>query len=402
MARQRLLPNLTLHRIGDFLQRRQDIVRRVQWGCVIIYLLLLATPVLVPQSAAVGDFFIRPAQFAEAVFWGIWWPGAILATLLCGQFWCGLFCPDGTLTEAISRHGRAGKIPRSLRWSGWPLLAFALVTLAWHQFDARQSPLATLALLGGGSAAAWATGYFLGRGKRVWCRYLCPASSVFSLLARSAVLYFRVDRNAWEAAPRPLPRPVDCPQLLDVRRLRGNEKCSMCCRCSGHRNAVVLALRIPGQEIVALRVEDTNPREAFAICFVLIGLCYGVAYGQGSLAAVLLTAAALGGSVAGLLWLGAIGNIRRAVLMAYGLIPLAGIGLLLGALEYAQDVLSRSGIGVLAWLPMLRVPLLLAGSVWAAAIGLAMTRRLDTTPDGRTIAAVAHILAVSLVVICYL
>jgi hypothetical protein len=193
----------------------------------------------------------------------------------------------------------------------------------------------------------------------------------------------------------------------------------MCGRCSGHRNAVALALRLPGQEIATLREEETNLREAFAICFVLIGLCYSIAYGQASVlgnclqglfgsglptrvATVILTAAALGASVAMLLWLGVAGRIRRAGLLAYGLIPLAGIGLFVAALEYAQGTPGRLGVDALAWLPWLRVPLLLAGGAWTIVIGLVMARRLDTTPIGRISAAVGYILAASLVATCYL
>ncbi|MCZ7655462.1 MAG: 4Fe-4S binding protein [Rhodocyclaceae bacterium] len=41
-------------------------------------------------------------------------------------------------------------------------------------------------MLGGSTVAAVAVGWLYGRGKRVWCRYLCPVSGVFALLARIA------------------------------------------------------------------------------------------------------------------------------------------------------------------------------------------------------------------------
>ncbi len=418
-AHQRLFSAPIPQRVGDFLQRRQDIVRRVQWICAAIYLIFLLAPVFMLLPAIGGSVFTHISLIATAIFWGLLWPSMILATLLFGQFWCGLLCPDGMMTEVISRNGRAGKIPLSLRWAGWPLLAFSIITVTGHVLDAPRSPAATLALLGGGSLAAWATGYFLGRGKRIWCRYLCPAGSMFSLLARGAIFHYRVDRATWDAVPRPLPRPVDCPQLLDVRRLRSNGKCNMCGRCSSHHNAVALALGFPGQEIAALREEEANLWEAFAICFVLIGLGYGVAYGQASVlgnclqalsgnglptrvATVILTAAALGAGTATLLWLGAAGCIRRAGLLAYGLIPLAGIGLFMASLEYFNSFEGRFGVGALAWLPRLRVPLLLAGGTWTIVIGLVMAKRLDTTPIGRIVAAISLILAASLVEAGYL
>lgn len=387
-----------LRGIGGFLQRRQDVVRRVQWGVVAVYLALLLVPVLVPQAFVLGG----GARITEAVFWGIWWPVAIFATLLCGQFWCGLLCPDGTVTEFLSRHGRAGKISLRMRWPGWPLLLFTFITLAWHFFDARRVPAATLALLGGGSLAAWATGHYLGRGKRLWCRYLCPAGSVFSLLSRAAMLHFRVDRDKWDAAPRPLPRPVDCPQLLDVRRLNGNAECSMCARCSGHRAAVTLALRVPGAEIAALREEEANPRDAFAICFVLIGLGYGIARDGTSMAEMLLTAAGLGGGVAVLLWLGAAGHLSRAVLMAHGLIPLAGAGLLFGALGRSEQIMSTLGLEMSGWLAAARNGVLLAGAVWSIGVGRAMARNAGSSDPRRGLhGAIAYISAVVLVLVCY-
>lgn len=403
-------------RLGDFLQRRQDIVRLLQWSCAALYLAFLLTAVFMLLPASGAAPFTPLATFATTIFWGLLWPGMILGTLLFGQFWCGLFCPDGLMTEFISRHGRAGKIPLTLRWFGWPLFAFAILMVAGHLLNALRSPTVTLLLLGSGSLAAWATGYFLGRGKRLWCRYLCPAGNLFSLLARGALFHFRVDRAAWDAVPRPLPRPVDCPQLLDVGRLRSNSKCSMCSRCSGHRNAVVLALRWPGAEIATLQEAEVNLHEAFAICFVLIGLGYGVAYGQASVignglsalfgsglplraATVILASSVLGAAVATLLWLGAAGRTRRAGQLAYGLIPLAGIGLFVTALDYAQ---ASAGYFDAVVLNGIRTVLLLSGSAWTLVIGLILVKGLNATPIGRTAAAAGYVLAALLVASCYL
>lgn len=396
--------------LGDWLQRRQDLLRRIQWGFVALYLFLLVAPALLPAGAGLPPL----AKFAEILFWGLWWPGVILSMLIFGQFWCGLLCPDGTLTEFASRHGRAGKIPAWVRWPGWPLLLFAVVTVWEHLIDALRAPLPTLFLVGGTTLAATVTGFCLARGKRVWCRYLCPGSGIFSLLARAAIFHYRVDRAAWDAAPKPLPRAVDCPPLLDVRRLRSNEKCNMCGRCSGHRNAVALAARAPGSEIAGMGEDEARVWEALGICFVLIGLCHGAVYWQGGalsgwisaalafvagggfpghaagaigghplavrLALMLSTALVVGAAVWALLLAGASGRRQRAALLAYSLIPLAGMGLFLAALEHGFHLLAEAGIEFAAGAAILRAVALGVGFVWSLALAAALVRRIESRP----------------------
>ncbi|THF65397.1 4Fe-4S binding protein [Pseudothauera rhizosphaerae] len=372
---------------GDALRRRQDIVRAVQWGFVALYLFLLLAPLLRPLAPAHGALFARIAGWAEALFWGFWWPAVILGMMLFGQFWCGVLCPDGAVTEFASRHGRGLKIPPWMRRAALPLVLFALIVLYEHLSGARHSHGGTLLVLGTVSLAALLTGLLYGRGKRVWCRYLCPTASIFSMLARCAVLHFKVDRQAWDAAPRPLPGAVDCPLLLDVRRLRSNEKCSMCGRCSGHRDAVRLALRAPGHELATLGDDEVRVWEAAGILFVLIGLFYGAMHWQGSvwhgwlsglvtgvpagLLAILGAAGALGGSIALLLLGAARGRGLPACKLAYALIPLGGAGLMLGAMEHSFAILQREGVALgAAQLYGLRAAVLALAAAWSGAIGL--------------------------------
>lgn len=373
-------------RLGDTLQRRQDVIRRIQWLFVGVYYFLLIVPAILPQPASRADVFSSLAGWTEILFWSIWWPGVILGTMLFGQFWCGVFCPDGALTEKISQHGRGGKIPAWVRWPGWPLLAFSVVLVYEHLVNAYGSPRAILLSVGGASLLALICGYFFGHGKRIWCRYLCPASSLFSLLSRCAIFHFKVDREAWDAAPKPLPRAVDCPLLLDVRRLRTNEKCSMCGRCSAHRNAVKLSSRWPGSEIVGMDECDIRRPDAFAICVVLIGLCYGVIHGRNglvgtqlqtvwgpgnnlTLAGLLLTALILSVVVASLLW-GA-GRFRRVVSchLSYSLIPLAGCGLFLGSLGHGFQILAEANFAIDPWVFWIRLVFVLIGVVWSWRLG---------------------------------
>lgn len=393
--RQGLLADGWLQRAGDLLQRRQDVIRRVQWSFVGFYYFLLIVPAILPQPVNRAGILSSLAGWAEIIFWGVWWPGVILSMMLFGQFWCGVFCPDGTVTEWASRHGRGGKIPAWVRWSGWPILAFSVVVVYEHLSNAYQAPRAILLSVGGASLLALVCGYFLGRGKRIWCRYLCPASSLFSLLARCAIFYFKVDRRAWDAAPKPLPRAVDCPPLLDVRRLRSNEKCSMCGRCSGHRNAVALAMRAPGSEIVNMTEDEIRSSDAIGVCGVLIGLGYGAVYGRdgwlggllgnatpgvaGSLwfplLGILLTALILSLVTGVMLYGAARGNGKAANHLAYSLIPLAGCGLFLGALEHAFQMLGEMDVAIGSWAVWVRMGVVLAGSAWSGILGWKIIRR---------------------------
>jgi hypothetical protein len=362
------------------------VVRSVQWAVVTVYGLLLVVPVVLPE-AGVG-------RVAEILFWGIWWPGVIASMMVVGQFWCGVFCPDGTVTEFISRRGKGLKAPEWLRWAWWPLVIYAVLTLFGDGFQAHRSAWGTLLVVGGMSVAGMATGAVYGRGKRVWCRYLCPVASVFSLLSRCSMLHFKVDRTRWEAAPRPVPKPVDCPLLLDVRRLTSNEKCNMCGRCSSHRDAVELAWRRPGSEIEGLRDDAVRPWDAVGICYVLVGLSQAGIHWHSSLVEILAVALALGSVVALLLIAAASGLRALAMRLAYGLIPLAGLGLMLGAAEHSMSLLAADGVDVQAALPWLRGGGVILGLVWSGRLGWVLTRGLALTRRLSVVAGFAAALAV--------
>ena len=113
-----------------------------------------------------------------------------------------------------------------------------------------------------------------GRSKRVWCRYLCPVTGVFALLARLAPLSFQVDRAAWQAQPANI-AAVDCPPLLNVSTLASASQCHSCGRCSGHRGAVALTGRWPGSEIVHSRPGDVGRYEALLLLYGMLGFALG-------------------------------------------------------------------------------------------------------------------------------
>jgi polyferredoxin len=267
--------------LGHWLKRHQRTIQRTQWVVVGVYFLLVAVPAFLPLPTRTSHIWTNLTLFAQFCFWGIWWPFVLLSMVLVGRAWCGLLCPEGSLTEAASRHGRGMAIPRWIKWKGWPFVAFACTTIYGQMISVYQYPKPVLLILGGSTGGAIVIGYLYGRNKRVWCRYLCPVNGVFGLLAKLAPLHFNVDTQAWERnrthAPHggQKPAPINCAPLVAVRTMKGGADCHMCGRCDGFRDAVTLQLRSPTQEIVHVAGAAPKPWETVLIVFGLMGVAVG-------------------------------------------------------------------------------------------------------------------------------
>ncbi|TLX62730.1 hypothetical protein DN820_14940 [Stutzerimonas nosocomialis] len=265
-----------LARIGDWLRDHAGAIRLVQWLVVIFYLILLLVPALLalpPSQARMLDHLTPLAQF---VFWGLWWPFVLLSVVLFGRLWCGLLCPEGSLSEWISWRGLNRRTPRWIRWSGWPTVAFILTTVYGQLISVYDYGRAAALILGGSTVAAMLVGFFYGRGKRIWCRHLCPVGGVFGLLARLAPLHYRVDEALWQANQGPRLTPPNCAPLIDIRRMRGNRECHACGRCSGQRGAVALTARSPNAEILIVGDQAQHGRwDVRLLLFGMIGLAMG-------------------------------------------------------------------------------------------------------------------------------
>jgi polyferredoxin len=269
-----------LARLGDWMQRHATLIRAIQWGVVLVYGILIIVPAVMPLPDDTSHLWNNLTIFAQFVFWGIWWPFVLLSMVLLGRIWCGVLCPEGTLTEFASKFGRGWAIPRWMRWGGWPFVAFALTTIYGQMVSVYQYPLAVLLVLGGSTAAAIVVGFLYGREKRVWCKYLCPVNGVFSLLARLAPFHYKVDEAAWkrsytegEHGHRVI--PINCAPLVPLRNMKGNADCHMCARCSGHRDAISLSLRSPSSEVVTHGEREASAWDTALILYGLLGIAIG-------------------------------------------------------------------------------------------------------------------------------
>ena len=440
-----------LQSFGDAMQRHRSVIQTIQWTVVVVYFALVIIPAflpLPPDSAHIYNNLTRLAQFA---FWGVWWPFVMVSMMLMGRVWCGVFCPEGSLTELVSRRGLQYPIPRWIRWGGWPFVAFVMTTVFGQLLSVYEYPKATLLILGGSSLMALAVGYTYGRGARVWCRYLCPANGVFGLLARLAPLHFRVDREAWKSKPAGTPA-VACATLIDIPRMTGASACHACGRCSGHRDAVRLVARSPNAEVLRLSSGAVSRWEVILLLFGVLGVALGafqwsaspwfVASKQAAagwliehnsfwllqdnapwwllthypetndvftwLDGLLIvfyigaTALVLGSWI--LFWLFVTQRIlRHAGLMwrlAYSLIPLAGVSVFLGLSMLTVTMLKAEGM-MLAWVTPLRVGLLVLGVSWSGWLAARLIQMVPASPWQRMLAEAAVILAMLLVPVAW-
>jgi hypothetical protein len=344
--------------------------------------------------------------------------------VLVGRTWCGIFCPEGAVSEAVSRFGRGLPVPRWITWKGWPFTAFACTTIYGQMVSVYQYPKPALLILGGSTLGAIAVGFLYGRNKRVWCRYLCPVNGVFGLLAKLAPLHFRVDAEAWarsRAAGNAGVHALDCAPLVAIKTMQGGADCHMCGRCSGFRGAISLSPRGPDDEIVHVAGRVANPAETVLIVFGLMGLAAGAFHWSASpwfieikqacavllvdhglawvleiqppwwiltdyperndrmnlldgtvlLAYIAMTAIVIGGMVSGFLALATftLGRWSSARFhhLAQSLIPITGCGVFLGLSALTVTMLRGEGFAM-GFVAMLRGALLLAAALWSLSL----------------------------------
>jgi polyferredoxin len=435
-----------LARLGEALRRHRRTLLALQWVVVIAYAALLTIPAflpLPPERAGILDDLTRFAQF---VFWGLWWPFVILSIIALGRTWCGFLCPEGALTEWVSRYGVHWRMPRILQWSGWPFVAFVITTVYGQLVSVYEYPKPAMLILGGSTLGAVGVGLLYGREKRLWCRHLCPVNGVFALLARLAPLHYRVDRATWDRS-HAKPSRINCAPLVHIKSMTGAADCHMCARCAGHKDAIALAVRPPGIEIAVTAPEAVPVWHARLAVWGLLGVAAGafqwsaspwlVALKQGIaawlvernllwplaapghwwlltdypeandvfswldggliVAYIAAVALSLGGWVS--LWLVGAEKILRLPrarhALALVLMPFAGLSVFLGLFSLTTTQLAAEGI-TFGWLGWLRAALLGAGILWSLALAGTWLHRQSVPPARRRLAHAAVLAALAL------
>lgn len=434
--------------VGDWLQKHAAAIRWVQALMVVLYAVLVIVPTLLPLPDENAHIVTNLTVFAQFIFWGVWWPFVLLSMVLMGRVWCGLFCPEGALSEWVSARGQNRAIPRWMRWNGWSLTAFVGTTVYGQMVSVYQYPKAVLLVLGGSTAAALVVGYLYGREKRVWCKYLCPVNGVFGVLSKLAPMHFAVNPDAWRTSYGKTIRiqAVNCAPLVALRRMEGVSDCHMCGRCSGHRDAITLRVRSPSHEIVHLGSNSATGWQAALILFGLLGVAIGAFQwnvnphfieAKQSLAEWLMAhdvwwpfaenapgwllvnypeqrdvfswldgflivgyilgaGGVMGGGLAVLIALAsrALGSWKpqRFYHLSQALIPLAGCGVFLGLSALTINLLKSDGVPVF-WANDVRFLLLAGANLWSAWLARDIGLRYEASWHQRLLALVAFGLA---------
>ena len=98
-------------------------IQAIQWVVVAVYAFLVIVPAFLPPPQRAAHIWtnlaVRPVRLLGHLV-------AIRAPEhgLVGRLWCGLLCPEGSLSELASQHGRGRSIPHWVKWKGWPFVAF--------------------------------------------------------------------------------------------------------------------------------------------------------------------------------------------------------------------------------------------------------------------------------------
>lgn len=446
------MSTLALAPLGNWLQSHGRLIRRVQWVVVLFYVSLLVLPTLLPLPDESAHIVNNLTIFAQFVFWGIWWPFVLLSMVLVGRMWCGVLCPEGSLSEWASSKGRNRAIPHWMRWGGWPFVAFSMTTLYGQLVSVYQYPKAVLLVLGGSTVAAIIIGYFYGREKRVWCKYLCPVNGVFGLMSKLAPMHYKVDAEAWRSSYHSVTKivPVNCAPLVAMRQMEGASDCHACGRCSGHRDAIALTARGPNHEVVKLGAKLATGWQSVLILFGLLGIALGAfqwtvnphfiqvkqliaewlierdilwpfaenapwwlltnypaqrdvfSWLDGALVSgyILGMGVLMGCALSAILGLASrvLGPWQRQRFYHFcqALIPLAGCGVFLGLSALTVNLLKSDGIPVF-WVSDLRLMLLVGASLWSFWLAIGITRQYVATGSQRLAALSLFSLALALV-----
>ncbi len=179
--------NLNNNRIVRFFLTNTYVQPTLQILSVALFFLTIYTTFFGPQNVK--------TNFGSIVLWGIWWtPIMLISLLLFGRVWCYI-CPMGAIAKFLQRFSLNRRFPMfNKKWalglsvSTLTALSFILARLQLYKFGVTSSPSKTgiyfLIIL---AISVIVTLLFE---RRVFCRYICPATGVMSVTAKLSPVEF--------------------------------------------------------------------------------------------------------------------------------------------------------------------------------------------------------------------
>lgn len=382
-AREKGRIDAVLRSVETYIVLHPRVLIAIHVTMITLYLALIVIPPFLPKPLDGAAPFSNFVSLSRFVIWCVWWPGVLLSTLMFGRLWCGVFCPEGALSAYASRLGSQRAVPSWMRWGIMPLLAFVTITVIGQLFEVDEEPVPQLVILGGSTLLAIGVGLLFTQRVWAWCRYLCPVSLLFGVFSRLGLLHFRVDHQRLTASERGLDaqsKRGPCPVRIHLPVMATNRYCLMCFRCAGWRDAIHLACREPGAELMQVRNSEPLFWEVIFLFGGAIGLPLGVFHAEAQemqgLPLVLLLLGSTAGSVLilSLVTLGAAQLMtnngdamtlrERFTCLGYVLTPLSLFSLFLGLSKPTFECLQTLGLAA-GLTDAFRCALLGGGALWS-------------------------------------
>ncbi|MEO5334172.1 MAG: 4Fe-4S binding protein [Magnetococcus sp. YQC-5] len=239
-----------------------------------IFIALIFVPPFLPEPPESATPLTHFTKFAIYVMWGIWFPVVLLSVILVGRAWCGMFCPQGAVSEWASRIGLKWPVPAWIMWSGMPIVSFLLVTALGQTLGVRDHPEAILELFGGTLLLALVSGLLFAHRQRAWCRHLCPIGLLLGIFSRLGSAFFSF-KSLRAGGDRYCTKCL-CPTMVDIRYKSESRHCIACFKCisPGARNGVNLYFHRPGWEVEAIHEHNPNLAEV-EFLFLATGIALG-------------------------------------------------------------------------------------------------------------------------------
>lgn len=257
--------------------KKYSFVLQIVMLCLFLY--LLVTPIYTTQPKASDTIFTNVTLLSEFLFWGVWYGACLFSVIIFGRIWCGALCPLGALSEWVAKIGLKKTLPKWVKWEGWLVVMFFIVTIFGQTMDVRDDPNGMLKLFSFIFLLAIIVGFIFGQKKgRPWCRYFCPIGKILGVVSRLSIVNFLANKGVKKlnAKNKEYIQGRLCPNDYNLPFKKTSNNCIACGRCTfkNSKSGMGVYLRKPGAE--ALQIQSNGPIWS-EIIFIL--LCPGVCAG---------------------------------------------------------------------------------------------------------------------------